>query len=128
MRQRRLTPERAYSSSDLVFANELGEVTNYNNLYRILQTLAHKAGVTRMGLHGMRHTHASILIRRGVNAKVVSDRLGHKDVAFTLRTYAHLFEEQRREAAIGIHDFLGTSTPPLEEPVSSKITSARILN
>jgi hypothetical protein len=53
---------------------------------------------------------------------------GHKDVAFTLRTYAHLFEEQRREAAIAIHDFLGTATPSLEEPVLSKVASARILN
>jgi integrase len=59
---------------------------------------------------------------------VVSDRLGHKDVAFTLKTYAHLFEDQRREAAIGIHDFLGTSAPALEEPIPSKGTSARILN
>jgi integrase len=87
------------------------------------------AGVGDVGLHGLRHTHASILIRRGVNAKVVSDRLGHKDVAFTLKTYAHLFEEQRREVAIGIHDFLGTSTPTLEEPAAApKPTATRILN
>ena len=128
MRQRRRTPERARKDTDLVFADELGGVTNYNNIYRVLKRLIAAAGVGDIGLHGMRHTHASILIRRGVNAKVVSDRLGHKDVAFTLKTYAHLFEDQRREAAISIHDFLGTAAPLLEEPMSSKSTPTRILN
>ena len=58
--------------------------------------------------HGMRHTHASILIQRDVKPTVVADRLGHKDIAFTLKTYAHLFDEQRREAAMPMADFLGT--------------------
>ena len=128
MRQRRRTPERAYAGADLVFADALGGVTNYNNLYRVLKQLIAAAGVGRIGLHGLRHTHASILIRRGVGAKVVSDRLGHKDVAFTLKTYAHLFEDQRREAAIPIHDFLGTMAPVLEEPTLPKTSPARILN
>jgi integrase len=64
--------------------------------------------VPEIGLHGLRHTHASVLIRRGMNAKVVSDRLGHTSVAFTLKTYAHLFDEQRREAAISLEEFLGS--------------------
>ena len=120
MRLKRGTGELAYGDADLVFATELGVVTNYQNAYRLLKTLIKQAGVSNIGLHGLRHTHASILIRRGVNAKVVSDRLGHKDVAFTLRIYAHLFEEQRREAAISIHDFLGTPVPLPEEPTPPK--------
>jgi SEC-C motif len=48
-----------------------------------------------------------VLIRRGFNAKVVSDRLGHTSVAFTMQKYVHLFDEQRREAAISMADFLG---------------------
>jgi hypothetical protein len=44
-----------------------------------------------------------------MHAKVVSERLGHEDVAFTLQVYAHLFDEQRREAAIGIDDLLKPS-------------------
>jgi integrase len=60
-----------------------------------------------LNLHGLRHTHASVLIRRKVNPKVVSDRLGHTNISFTLTVYAHLFNAQRREAAISLEDFLG---------------------
>jgi integrase len=128
MRERRQTGERLYSSDDLVFATETGSVTNYHNLYRVLQRLTDKAKVTQIGLHGLRHTHASILIQRGVNAKVVSDRLGHKDVAFTLKTYAHLFEAQRREAAMGIEDFLGTRVLPEKVERSPLVPMMRVLN
>ena len=44
MRERRLTPALTYVSSDLVFANELGGVTNYHNLYHVLQTLLEPSG------------------------------------------------------------------------------------
>jgi integrase len=128
MRQRRLTPTLSYVSNDLVFANELGGVTNYHNLYRVLQTLITRAGVTRIGLHGMRHTHASILIQRGVKPTVVSDRLGHKDIAFTLKTYAHLFNEQRLEAAIDIQDFLGMQPVPVEQTPAEIFIEKRVLN
>ena len=60
-----------------------------------------------LNLHGLRHTYASVLIRRKVNPKVVSDRLGHTNISFTLTVYAHLFNAQRREAAISLEDFLG---------------------
>ncbi len=128
MRERRLTPALTYDTSDFVFANELGGVTNYHNLYRVLQTLMVKADVTRIGLHGMRHTHASILIQRGVKPTVVADRLGHKDIAFTLKTYAHLFDEQRREAAMPMADFLGTreTAPEVQRPIIAPVI--RVLN
>ena len=123
-----MTPALTYASSDLVFANELGGVTNYHNLYRVLQTLIARANVTRIGLHGMRHTHASILIQRGVKPTIVSDRLGHKDVAFTLKTYTHLFNEQRIEAAIGITDFLGTQIMSVEATPPTWPITVRVLN
>ena len=128
MRERRLTPVLTYDTSNFVFANELGGVTNYHNLYRVLQTLMVKADVTRIGLHGMRHIHASILIQRGVKPTVVADRLGHKDIAFTLKTYAHLFDEQRREAGMPMADFLGTRAiaPEIQRPIIAPVI--RVLN
>ena len=115
----------SHFDSEITSSNELGGVTNYHNLYRVLKTVVARAGVTDIGLHGLRHTHASILILRGVNARVVSERLGHKDVAFTLRTYAHLFEEQRREAAMDMPTFLGIA--PVEETPLTR-TTPRVLN
>jgi integrase len=51
----------------------------------------------RSGWHELRHYHASLLIADGRSPRAVADRLGHEDVAETLRTYAHLWvdDEQR---------------------------------
>jgi integrase len=49
----------------------------------------------------LRHTMATLLLRSGVSLKVVSERLGHKDVTTTLKTYAHILPgDQERAAAV----------------------------
>lgn len=49
--------------------------------------------------HDLRHSHATILLQSGVPAHVVSKRLGHSTVAFTLDRYAHVLPGQQRQAA-----------------------------
>ncbi|RID88410.1 hypothetical protein D1953_04310 [Peribacillus asahii] len=39
-----------------------------------------KLNIKKISLHGLRHAHATILMKAGVNAKVVADRLGHARV------------------------------------------------
>lgn len=56
--------------------------------------------------HDLRHTAASLLVRRGVPIKVVAERLGHADASMTLRVYTHVYEEQRREAALSLEELL----------------------
>jgi hypothetical protein len=56
-----------------------------------------RAGVPRIRLHQLRHTHASLLLAAGVNPKVVSERLGHS--SFTLDTYAHVMPGMQPDAA-----------------------------
>jgi site-specific recombinase XerC len=50
--------------------------------------------------HDLRHTHASLLVQAGEHAKVVSERLGHSSVAFTLDTYGHLMPGMEEAAAM----------------------------
>jgi integrase len=46
-------------------------------------------------------THAvSLLNKAGVDARTIADRIGHVDPAFTLKRYAHVFDDQRKAAAI----------------------------
>ena len=52
-----------------------------------------------MTLHGLRHTWASLALPAGVNPKVVSERLGHATVAFTLDTYSHVMPGMQEDAA-----------------------------
>lgn len=47
------------------------------------------------GLHTLRHTYASLLIRKKVDIKIISETLGHASVAFTYNTYVHLIEEEK---------------------------------
>ena len=65
------------------------------------------ADFPRIGFHGLRHTHATQLIEQGLNPREVQERLGHHDVAFTLRTYVHVTDAMRRDAAKKIDNLLG---------------------
>ena len=55
-------------------------------------------------LKNLRHTHASLLLEAGVNPKIVSERLGHHSVAFTLDTYAHVLPGLQGDAAEDLSD------------------------
>ena len=50
------------------------------------------------GIHSLRHTFASLALRKGVDIKVISDILGHASVNFTYNTYVHIIDEQKINA------------------------------
>lgn len=52
----------------------------------------------QLRFHDLRHTHATLLLLAGVPAHVVSMRLGHRSVAFTLQQYAHVLPQQQADA------------------------------
>lgn len=52
----------------------------------------------KTGIHTLRHTCASLLIRKGVDIKVVSEILGHTTVTFTYNTYVHIINQQKVQA------------------------------
>ncbi len=45
--------------------------------------------------HALRYTHATLLIFKSENIKVVSERLGHKSITETLDTYTHVMDDMR---------------------------------
>ncbi|MDN6597520.1 MAG: site-specific integrase, partial [Lentilactobacillus parabuchneri] len=49
--------------------------------------------IPRITFHGLRHTHASILLYRGVSVLSVSRRLGHSNITTTQSTYLHIIKE-----------------------------------
>jgi len=55
--------------------------------------------VPQIRLHDLRHTHASLALQAGIPAKVVSERLGHASVAFTLDVYSHVVPGLQEDAA-----------------------------
>lgn len=74
-------------------AKPIGEST----LDWAFKAMCRKAKAKAYRWHDLRHHYASVLIAGRENPKVVSKRLGHKDVAFTMRIYAHLFTEAEEQ-------------------------------
>jgi integrase len=101
----------AWQDQDLVFTTAIGTPVHPRNLVRSFDRLCTIAGVPRIRVHDLRHTHASLALRRGVPVEVVSERLGHHDAAITLSIYRHVFEGERKEAALSLNDLLATPGP-----------------
>ena len=59
---------------------------------------AKEAGVKRIRIHDLRHSHISLLIDMGFTALAIADRVGHESIDITYR-YAHLFPTRQTEMA-----------------------------
>ena len=57
------------------------------------------AGVKRIRIHDLRHSHVALLIEMGVSILLIAKRLGHDNPNTTLRTYGHLYPNKQREIA-----------------------------
>jgi integrase len=92
-----------------VFASRVGTPLSVHNVHnRSWKPLLKRAdlpGSTRM--HDLRHTCATLLLSRGVPVKVVSEMLGHGDVAITLAVYQSVLPDMQERAAKAMEDVLG---------------------
>lgn len=73
-----------------VFTDGDGQSIHPHALSQVFERIARRAGVPVIRLHDLRHTHGTLLIKEGVPVKVVSERLGHANIAFTIQTYQHV--------------------------------------
>lgn len=91
---------------DLVFfsPNSKYKVISNGNTNKILRGLLNELNIDPITVHGLRHTHASILLYKKVSIYYVSERLGHGDIQTTLDTYAHVIKELRTEDEKGTVD------------------------
>ena len=67
-------------------------------LHREMDRGANEAGVKRIRIHDLRHSHISLLIDMGFTALAIADRVGHESIDITYR-YAHLFPTRQTEMA-----------------------------
>lgn len=87
-----------------------GIPTSKHTLPRALEKLAGLAGVHRIKIHALRHSHASLLISMGENPLIIKDRLGHEKIQTTLGTYGHLYPNSNFDVAKKLTGIL-TYTP-----------------
>ncbi|MDT2396793.1 site-specific integrase [Enterococcus pseudoavium] len=60
----------------------------------------------RITIHGLRHTHCSLLFEAGASLSEVQDRLGHTDVRVTMNIYAHVTKQKKEETALKFANFM----------------------
>lgn len=93
-------------NSGLIFTGEDGGPLGTTAVNKPWKALKEQAGVTSIRFHDLRHTYASLAMLRGLQPKTISERLGHSNVAFTLHTYAHVYDQQRKAAALDLDNLL----------------------
>jgi integrase len=82
-----------------VFTDGDAEPVHPHAVYEAFRRIVHNADVPTMRFHDLRHTHGSLLLKEGVPVKVVSERLGHAQIAHTLETYQHVLPGMQEDAA-----------------------------
>src|SRR3990172_3407946 len=97
---------------DGVFTDAEGNPVHPHSISQTFERISNRAGVPKIRLHDIRHTHGTLLIKAGVPVKVVSERLGHANPAFTIDTYQHVLPGMQAEAARVFEKLIapGTST------------------
>lgn len=98
-----------YQDADLVFCKEDGSPLHPHSFSQAFERIVARSVLPRIRLHDIRHTHATIALRAGVPAKVISERLGHESPAFTMKQYAHVIPGMQAEAANLVADLVAES-------------------
>jgi integrase len=104
--QERLRLGEAWEDRDLVFPSEVGTPLDGPNVLKTYYRVIKKAGLPRIRFHDLRHTAATLLLLQGVPAKVVSEMLGHANIAITLDLYSHVTPDMQEQAAAAMEDIL----------------------
>ena len=87
--EERLAAGPAWVDSGYVFVDVDGRALHPNKVSTSFTAAADAAGLPRIGAKGLRHTHATMLLRDGVPVPAVGLRLGHANPSITLTTYTH---------------------------------------
>jgi integrase len=94
--------------STLVFSTVDGGLLRPRNISKAWWRAREAMKLPVVSFHAFRHSHASMLIRAGVDVLTISRRLGHAQASITLDVYGHLFEGADTAAAKAIAGILGT--------------------
>jgi len=104
------------SDLDLIFANPDGSPLMPNSVSSTVSRLCRRLGLPKgASLHVLRHSHASLLLEKGVDIATVSERLGHSSVRTTADIYSHAIRGKDRAAAQVWDDIMQRSRSETEK-------------
>jgi integrase len=97
--EERLAWGPAWTDTGYVFTREDGYPLHPERITVLFGRLVESSGLSKVRLHDLRHTSASLMLAAGVHPKIVSERLGHSSTSITLDLYSHVIPGLQEEAA-----------------------------
>jgi integrase len=97
--EERLRLGEFYEDTGLVVVHETGLPVSPRLLTMWFARMGADYGLPAIRLHDLRHSYATAALAAGVPAKIVSERLGHANIAITLDTYSHVLPNMQEQAA-----------------------------
>ena len=87
--------------------------------------LSAHAGLPRIRLHDVRRSYATAALAAGIPAKIVSERLGHANIAITMDTYSHVLPGLDEQAAGTVAQLILGKPPPQKLSDDKALTRGR---
>lgn len=105
-KQRQLLELPPSAVEDLVFSRYDGSPLRPDSVSHAWLKLVRRCGLKGIRLHDARHTHSTLMLKNGINVKVLAERLGHANISTTLNIYAHVTPSMQQDAANKFDDIL----------------------
>lgn len=115
----------AYQDQGLLFPREDGSPQDPDQVTRKFERLAEKCpGVSRIVFHGMRHTHATLLLEDGVSLKVVAERLGDREDT-VVKLHGHVTPRGRALAVASVGTWWDDAQPTQPASPDAELATLR---
>lgn len=88
-----------YQNPDMVCTYQNGKLFYPKRFSAKFNEFLRKNDLPVIRFHDLRHSHASLLVKIGIQPKVISERLGHSNIGITMDLYSHLYENADIEVA-----------------------------
>lgn len=76
-----------------------------SNMHNVMNKCSEECGVKRITIHGLRHSHISLLADMGITEAVIASRVGHKRQGITSH-YTHPYEKSEKEVAFKLNELM----------------------
>jgi integrase len=94
--------------NDIVFSDPDGSLLLPDTVSHCFGKLMRQLGIEDVRFHDLRHTHATMMLKLNINAKIIQARLGHSSYQVTMDIYAHLMSDSQIGAIEAFEDHLNS--------------------
>lgn len=106
LEQRKYLFQLGFTKANYLFTNDENNFTINQAVAERYNIYRERAGLPYIGLHGFRHTHASMLYEAGADHKEVQERMGHANIKTTMDTYTHITNSKKEETTQKLTNYI----------------------